>query len=188
MVFPELALTTFFPRWYIEDQDELKQWFYGGLSGSDAAPDDEFRQAFRKFLDSPHRVIIETEANLVVAFDTVKFAQFTNEAIKFIQANRAKPFFLYIPFTAPHFPAQAHPDWEGKSKLDAYGDVVEELDGRIGQILQALEDRELDKKTIVIFTSDNGPVARFGGTTGGLPGLTTSSARVLSIKARRLER
>ncbi len=83
--------------------------------------------------------------------------QFAGEALKFIKANRVKPFFLYLPFTAPHFPAQPHPDWKGKSKLGAYGDVVEELDSHIGQILQTLKDHELDEKTIVIFTSDNGP-------------------------------
>lgn len=83
--------------------------------------------------------------------------QFTAEAIKFIEANQTRPFFLYIPFTAPHFPAEEHPDWKGKSNLGAYGDVVEELDSRIGQILQTLKTCELDEKTIVIFTSDNGP-------------------------------
>jgi len=83
--------------------------------------------------------------------------QFTGEAIKFIRANRAGSFFLYIPFTAPHFPAQAHPEWRGKSANDAYGDVVEELDNRIGQILKTLETEELDRKTVVVFLSDNGP-------------------------------
>ena len=83
--------------------------------------------------------------------------QFTAEANKFIKANRTRPFFLYLPLTAPHFPAQAHPAWKGKSELGAYGDVVEELDRRIGQILQTLQDHELDEKTIVVFTSDNGP-------------------------------
>jgi hypothetical protein len=67
--------------------DELKSWFYDTLSGVASSPDDEYRKGFRKFLDSPHRVIIETEANLVVAFDTVKFAQFTNEAIAAGQAD-----------------------------------------------------------------------------------------------------
>ena len=66
--------------------DDLKSWFYDTLSGVASSPDDEYRKAFRKFLDSPHRVIIETEANLVVAFDTVKFAAFTNEAIAAGQA------------------------------------------------------------------------------------------------------
>lgn len=83
--------------------------------------------------------------------------QFTNEALKFIAVNHDKPFFLYLPFTAPHFPAQSHPDWKGRSTLGDYGDVVEELDSRIGQIFKALKDRKLDQKTIVIFLSDNGP-------------------------------
>ncbi len=61
--------------------EELKNWFYPTLSGLAVDPDDEYRQAFTKFLDSEHRVIIETEANLVVAFDAVKFRAFTNEAI-----------------------------------------------------------------------------------------------------------
>jgi hypothetical protein len=61
--------------------DELKAWFYGALSGAVAAPEDAYRQAFAKFLDSPHRVIIETDAKLVVGFDTAKFRAFTNEAI-----------------------------------------------------------------------------------------------------------
>lgn len=64
-----------------EGFDELKSWFYDTLSGITANPDDEYTKAFRKFLDSPHRVIIETEANLVVGFDTAKFRAFTNEAI-----------------------------------------------------------------------------------------------------------
>jgi arylsulfatase len=83
--------------------------------------------------------------------------QFTREAISFIKANREKPFFLYLPFTAPHFPAQAHPDWKDKSANGAYGDVVEELDARIGEILGTLKNTRLEKKTIVVFISDNGP-------------------------------
>lgn len=64
-----------------EGFDELKTWFYATLSGVAAAPEDEYRRSFAKFLDSPHRVIIETDARLVVAFDTARFAAFTNEAI-----------------------------------------------------------------------------------------------------------
>jgi len=82
---------------------------------------------------------------------------FIGEAIKFIQANQENPFFLYLPFTAPHFPAQSHPEWKGKSANGAYGDVVEELDGRIGDILDTLKDTNLEKNTIVVFLSDNGP-------------------------------
>jgi arylsulfatase A len=83
--------------------------------------------------------------------------QFTREAIGFIKQNKAKPFLLYIPYSAPHFPVEAHPDWKGKSRFGKYGDVVEEMDHRIGQILKTLEAEKLDKKTIVVFLSDNGP-------------------------------
>ena len=61
--------------------DELKTWFYRSLSRLDKAPDDPYRQAFAKFLDSPHRVIVETKAQLVVAFDTAKFQSFTAAAM-----------------------------------------------------------------------------------------------------------
>jgi hypothetical protein len=64
-----------------EGFDRLAEWFYGELSGMTAAPGDPFREAFATFLDSPNRVIIETDANLVVGFDTKKFQQFTNDAI-----------------------------------------------------------------------------------------------------------
>ncbi|MFK7852409.1 MAG: sulfatase-like hydrolase/transferase [Akkermansiaceae bacterium] len=83
--------------------------------------------------------------------------QFTDQALRFVRANREKPFFLYLPYTAPHFPVEAHPDWKGKSSFGAYGDVVEELDSRIGSIFTLLKELKIDEHTIVIFTSDNGP-------------------------------
>ena len=83
--------------------------------------------------------------------------KFTQEAIAFIKKNKDRPFFLYVPYTAPHFPVQAHPGWKGKSDFGAYGDVVEEMDHRIGEILATLEAENLDKQTIVVFLSDNGP-------------------------------
>ena len=61
--------------------DELKSWFYPRLSGVDVDPDDDYKRSFVKFLDSPHRVIIETDARLVVGFDTAKFAAFTAKAM-----------------------------------------------------------------------------------------------------------
>ncbi|MFP6665768.1 MAG: sulfatase-like hydrolase/transferase [Pirellulales bacterium] len=83
--------------------------------------------------------------------------KFTREAIRFIKDSRSKPFLLYVPYSAPHFPVQAHPDWKGKSEFGVYGDVVEEMDHRIGEILAALETEKLVQNTIVVFLSDNGP-------------------------------
>jgi arylsulfatase A-like enzyme len=84
---------------------------------------------------------------------------FAEEAIRVINEPGDKPFFLYLPWTAPHFPADPHPDWHGASGEDRsgrYTDVVEELDYRTGQILKALKATGKADDTIVIFTSDNG--------------------------------
>ena len=82
---------------------------------------------------------------------------FTEAAVRFVRANSGKPFFLYLPYTAPHFPVEPHPDWSGRSQYGKYGDVVEEMDSRIGELLGAIKETGLEHDTIVIFTSDNGP-------------------------------
>jgi hypothetical protein len=64
-----------------EDFGPIKDWFYPALSGLEKDPDNAYKLSFAKFLDSPQRVIVETDANLVVAFDTAKFSKFTAEAI-----------------------------------------------------------------------------------------------------------
>ena len=83
--------------------------------------------------------------------------QFTNGAKDFINKNKDVPFFLYVPYSAPHFPLDAHPDWKGKSEYGVYGDVVEEMDSRVGEILRELRENKLTEKSIVVFMSDNGP-------------------------------
>ena len=82
---------------------------------------------------------------------------FTNGAKAFIKKNKDLPFFLYVPYSAPHFPLEAHPDWKGKSDYGVYGDVVEEMDARVGEILTELNVNNLSERTIVVFMSDNGP-------------------------------
>lgn len=84
---------------------------------------------------------------------------FAEEVIRVINEPGDRPFFLYIPWTAPHFPADPHPDWHGKSgesPSGQYTDVVRELDHRVGEILDALEKAGKAENTIVVFTSDNG--------------------------------
>lgn len=71
--------------------DLLKAWFYPKLSRLDTAPDDPYRQSFNLFLDSPHRVIVETRAQLVVAFDTAKFQAFTAEAMSAGRGTTSRP-------------------------------------------------------------------------------------------------
>jgi len=99
--------------------------------------------------------------------------RFTQEAIHFINQNKDKPFFLYMAHTAPHVPLFSSCEFRNKSLRGIYGDVVEELDWSVGEILATLKQNGLDKNTFVVFTSDNGPWTGFhdlGGSTGILSG------------------
>ncbi len=84
-------------------------------------------------------------------------ALYTAEALKFIEANRERPFFLYLSHAMPHLPFDASPKFKGRSPRGLYGDVVEELDDSTGRILDKLRALGLAEKTLVLFTSDNGP-------------------------------
>ena len=83
--------------------------------------------------------------------------RYTAEAVAFVKKNKDRPFFLYFPHTFPHVPLFASDSFRGASKRGIYGDAVEELDWSVGQVLQTLRDEGLDKNTLVVFTSDNGP-------------------------------
>ena len=111
--------------------------------------------------------------------DQSKFTrQFTDRAVSFIERNAERPFFLYVPHVMPHVPIFASEDFQGRSGSGLYGDVIEELDWSVGQILDALRKHNIDENTLVIFTSDNGPWLSYGehaGSSGPLRGgkLTT---------------
>jgi arylsulfatase A len=83
--------------------------------------------------------------------------RYTEEANRFIRENKTNPFFLYFPHTFPHVPLFASTNFRGKSPRGLYGDVVEELDWSVGQVLATLRSEGLAENTLVIFTSDNGP-------------------------------
>ncbi len=83
--------------------------------------------------------------------------RYTDEAVKFIKANKTNPFFLYLPYAMPHLPVTAPPKMRGRSRAGHYGDVIETLDWSVGEITRTLKELSLDRKTLVIFTSDNGP-------------------------------
>lgn len=95
--------------------------------------------------------------------------RYTEEAISFITKNKDEKFFLYLPHSLPHVPLFRSKEFESKSLRGLYGDVIEEIDWSVGQVLQTLKDLKLDQNTIVWFTSDNGPWLTFqdhGGTAG----------------------
>ena len=83
--------------------------------------------------------------------------RYTEEAVAFLKANKDKPFFLYVPHTMPHVPLAASETFKGRSAGGLYGDVIEEIDWSTGEILKTLKELGVDSKTLVIYTSDNGP-------------------------------
>lgn len=105
------------------------------------------------------------EADNVIELDPDQ-AQFTrritDHAVSFIERHRERPFFLYVPHIMPHVPIFASEKWRGTSRRGLYGDVVQELDASVGEIMAALKKYGLDDRTLVIFMSDNGPFLSYG--------------------------
>ncbi|MEQ9407491.1 MAG: sulfatase [Fuerstiella sp.] len=97
--------------------------------------------------------------------------RYTEEAVQLIRHNQEKPFFIYLAHNLPHVPLFVSDEFTDVSRRGLYGDVIEEIDWSVGQILQALRDAGLADNTLVVFTSDNGPWKSFrqqGGSAGPL--------------------
>ncbi|MGI9176136.1 MAG: sulfatase-like hydrolase/transferase, partial [Rhodothermales bacterium] len=96
--------------------------------------------------------------------------RYTDRALDFIERNQEQPFFLYLAHAMPHKPLAPSPDfYTPETRDDLYADVLRELDHSVGQVLEKIQELGLDRQTLVIFLSDNGPW--FGGSTGGLRGM-----------------
>ncbi len=87
---------------------------------------------------------------------------YTEHAVSFIERNKDRPFLLYVPHSMAHVPLHVSEKFEGKSGAGLYGDVMQEIDWSVGEILAALARNELDRRTLVIFSSDNGPWLNYG--------------------------
>mgnify|MGYP001437614585 FL=1 len=96
---------------------------------------------------------------------------YTEKSVEFINENKDRPFFLYLPHSMPHVPIAVSDKFLGKSKQGLYGDLMMEIDWSVGEIIKSIESNNLSENTLIIFTSDNGPWLNFGnhaGSTGGL--------------------
>lgn len=94
---------------------------------------------------------------------TTSYAQ---RAVNFIDQHHDQPFFLYLAHSMPHVPLFVSDKFEGKSEQGLYGDVIMEIDWSVGEILKALERHNLDERTLIMFTSDNGPWLSYGNHAG----------------------
>jgi arylsulfatase A len=87
---------------------------------------------------------------------------YTQHAVRFIDRNKGRPFFLYVPHSMVHVPLYVSDKFKNKSQRGLFGDVVMEIDWSVGEILGALARNDLEEQTLVLFTSDNGPWLSYG--------------------------
>ncbi len=163
-------------KWHLGDQPEFLPTrqgfdsFYGLPYSNDMGPaSDGVKSDFGKPLPQekgagqPPLPLMRNETVLqrVKPEDQVRLVElYTAEAEAFLKANKARPFFLYLPHSAVHFPLYPGDAFRGKSKHGLYSDWVEEVDWSVGRVLDILRELGLAEKTLVIFTSDNGGTPR----------------------------
>lgn len=138
------------------------------------------KRGFDEYLGIPYsndmRPVQLVEGEKVIEYPLVQATltqRYTERALSFIERNRSRPFFLYFAHAMPHKPLATSEKYYQKSGTGLYGDVLAELDDSVGQVLAKLKELTLDEKTLVIFTSDNGPW--YGGSSGGLRGMKATS-------------
>jgi len=156
-------------KWHLGDQPEFLptrqgfDYYYGIPYSND--------MGVRKETNRPPLPLVRNETVIEApANQNTLTNRYTEEAIKFIVANKDHPFFIYLPHTMPHTPLHASEAFRGRSANGLYGDVIEELDWSVGQILQTLRELNLAGKTPVVFTSDNGATGAKGRSNGPLRG------------------
>jgi arylsulfatase A-like enzyme len=168
--------TAIFGKWHIGDQDGTRPWDRGfeescGLLYSNDMwqyhpqnPEQWGKYPLQYFENGHVKIESVTKAD-----QTMLTTWYTEKAVDFIGRHKDEPFFLYVPHSMPHVPIFVSEKFKGKSGAGLYGDVIMELDWSVGQITQALKDNGLEKDTIVILTSDNGPWTSFGNHAGQTP-------------------
>jgi len=126
-----------------------------GIKGKDRNLDRAWRQKDYSPWDVP--LMRDKEIIEQPAVQTTLTERYTDEAVRFIHKNKDKPFFLYMPHTMPHVPLFVSDDFYVEDVFKAYKATIEQVDHSVGQVFAALKKAGVDKNTLVIYTSDNGP-------------------------------
>ena len=162
--------TAIFGKWHLGDAPRFhprKQGFdeyFGILYSNDMWPKHPQQGTVFNF---PEIKLYENETPLRALEDqTFLTGALTDKAIDFIKKNKNDPFFIYLPHPQPHVPLFASKNFKDTQKRGLYGDVINEIDNSVGQILNTLKDEGLEENTIIIYTSDNGPWLSYGGHSG----------------------
>ena len=157
--------TACFGKWHLGDQPPFlpRRHGFDEFFGLPYSEDMGEREATEYRVAVPPLPLIEGETVIEAPTDPSQLTRrFTERAVDFIAKNKGRPFFLYLPHTMPGSTREsfASERFKGKSANGTYGDAVEELDWSMGEILKALEHNGIDDRTLVIWTSDNGPSLR----------------------------
>jgi arylsulfatase A-like enzyme len=155
--------TAIFGKWHLGDRQAALPIHHGFDEYLGLPYSNDMRKTPKRAADYPELPLVEGDRKIEAEPDQSKLTTlYTERAVKFIDAHKDKPFFLYVPHTMPHVPLAVSDKFKGKSPRGLYGDVVMEIDWSVGQILDKLKTENLDNDTLVIFSSDNGPWLRFG--------------------------
>lgn len=168
VLLPELLqqrgyATAIFGKWHLGHRSEFSplRHGFGEFFGIPYSNDNGPLHPVVKTI--PSLPLIDGDKRAELDPDQSQFTRrFTERAIQFLERHREQPFFLYVPHVMPHVPIFASEKFKGRSARGLYGDVVEELDWSVGEIVAALKRLKLDDNTLVIFTSDNGPFLSYG--------------------------
>tara|TARA_B100000768_G_scaffold181903_1_gene207283 strand:- start:2707 stop:4122 length:1416 start_codon:yes stop_codon:yes gene_type:complete len=163
--------TAMYGKWHLGDNKKFLPTrhgfddFFGILYSNDMWPfHAEYPNSY------PDLMLYENENPIKVLTDQSNLTMdLTSKSIEFINKNKDNPFFLYLAHPQPHVPLFVSSKFNGRSKNGLYSDVIEEIDNSVGMIMKAIRENDLDKNTIVVFTSDNGPWLSYGthsGSTG----------------------
>lgn len=158
--------TAIFGKWHLGHQRQFlpKQHGFDEYFGLPYSNDMWPRHPTSKFPDLP---LIDGDATIELNPDQAKLTTwYAEHAVKFIETHRERPFFLYVAHAMPHVPLHVSEKFQGRTPRGLFGDVIAEIDWSMGQILDALARLDLERQTLVIFTSDNGPWLSYGNHAG----------------------
>lgn len=155
-------------KWHLGDHPEFLpnnhgfDSYFGLPYSNDMSPDPEHNPHAMAVRNPPlpllrNPTVVEREPD-----QSLLTRRYTEEAVRVIEDNADRPFFLYVAHSMPHVPLYASEPFRGSSARGLYGDVIQEIDWSVGQILDTLQRLNLDQHTLVVFTSDNGPWLSFG--------------------------
>ena len=158
-------------KWHLGNTDEFMPLNHGFDEFFGVAHSNDEKNFF--VYDGRHRIPEKVDQSRLIR-------RYTDRALEYLDrtAHGGTPFFLYLAYNAPHVPLYASTDFAGRSRRGTYGDVVQELDASVGEILAKLAALGIERDTLVIFSSDNGPwlaMRDWGGSAGALRGGKTST-------------